>query len=48
LYSEKYYLGEQIKQEEVGEHTARVGQMRNAYKINVGEPEGRTSLETKT
>jgi hypothetical protein len=34
--------------DEMGEHVARTGEMRNAYKSLVGKPEGRRPLGRRT
>jgi hypothetical protein len=38
----KYYWGDQVKEDGMAEYVARVGEMRNAYKILVGKPEETT------
>jgi hypothetical protein len=40
-----YYKVDQMKENEKGGHEARIGKMRNAYKIFVGETEGKRRLE---
>jgi hypothetical protein len=40
----KYYLGDQIKKNEMGGHVARMGDRRNAYTVLVGRPEGKRPL----
>jgi hypothetical protein len=40
----KYYLGDQIENNEIAEHVARMGTRRGAYEVLVGKPEGKRSL----
>jgi hypothetical protein len=40
----KYYWGDQIKEGEIGRACSTHGQMRNAFKILVGKPDGRRPL----
>jgi hypothetical protein len=40
----KYYWGDQVKEDEMRRHVTRVGEIRNAYKIFVGKPEGKRPL----
>jgi len=37
-------MGDQIKKHEVGGHVARMGEIRTAYNILFGRPEGKTTL----
>jgi len=38
-------LGDQIKEDEIGGHAARIEEIRNVYKILVGKPEGKDHAE---
>jgi hypothetical protein len=40
----KYYLGDEVKEDGWSGHVTRMGEMRNAYKIVVGKPEGKRPL----
>jgi len=40
----KYYLGDEIKENEVGRLYRHMGAMRTAYKVLVRKPEGKTPL----
>jgi hypothetical protein len=43
VHSSKYYEDYKTKEDQMGEHVARMIQMKNACRILIGNPEGKTT-----
>ena len=46
MFFTKYYSGDQIKKNEMGEHVARMGEKRGSYRVLVRKPDGKRPLGT--